>query len=558
MKLTVDLDQEPALVRYNITTGVVYPLVEFRVVAGVPEKEDKAAEPEKTESEKAESEKAESEKAAEEDVQLKPVAPELKLVEENNDEDTDDDLYCDYSSIDITTLGIKLGAPAYPQTILDAEDAVLDLLDRQGYPFARVVKRDVVADQKAKNVKVTLTMYSGPRAYFGETEIKGLKTVRESFVRRKIAWQAGEPYDPQALKDTFTALDNSRLFLNIQLTPEDCVKGDHLVPITLDLGESRHRSIGFGASYQTQQGGGVIAEWEHRNIRGVGERVEAKADLLWWLQSGSVTYTIPDFIQDCQELTSRADVWHEVTEGFHDTSASVSSRLTRRVNKSAVASGGGALKYLTSSDSDNNNNFVLAKVPLQLVYNDTGCPLDPKKGYSLNFKFTPTFQVINDQLNYYIANLDAAAYQPLNKSERTVVATKLSLGSVMGASRFDVPPPERLYAGSPHLLRGYRYMTVSPLDENNKPIGGRSLAVMAFELRQRIGEDWGAVLFYEIGNVYAATVPNFGMKQLQSTGLGARYYTPVGPLSVDIAFPLNRRPKIDGPFQFYFNIGQTF
>jgi translocation and assembly module TamA len=508
-KITLNIDQrqDSAQVIFNITTGPVYPLVAFRLAPHLSEEEG---------------------------------------------------AFVAYDDIDLADLGITLGAPAYPQTILDGEDALIDLLDNTGYPFAKVVKREVIADQQSKQVEVALYVQSGPLAYFGDTDIIGLKHVRESFVRRKIAWAVGDPYDPAALQNTFNALDNSRLFLNIQLKPGECIEGDNRVPLHIELSEARHRSIALGGSYQTQQGGGVIGEWEHRNIRGVGERVAVKTELMWRLQSGSVTYTIPDFLQDCQELTSRAEAWHEVTEGFHDTSASIASRLTRRFSCTTLGSGGGALKYLTSSDSDNNSDFILAKVPLQLIYNNTGCPLDPKQGASLNIKFTPTFQVKDEQLNYYILTMDGALYRPFDAEENLIIATKLSLGSIMGASRFDIPPPERLYAGSPQLLRGYRYMTVSPLDADHKPIGGRSLAVLSLELRKRLGEDWGTVLFYEVGNVYAATLPDFKEKQLQSAGFGIRYYTPVGPLSVDVAFPLNRRPHVDGPFQVYFNIGQTF
>ncbi len=50
----------------------------------------------------------------------------------------------------------------------------------------------------------------------------------------------------------------------------------------------------------------------------------------------------------------------------------------------------------------------------------------------------------------------------------------------------------------------------------------------------------------------------YNKKILQSAGGGLRYYTAVGPIRFDIAFPLNRRKGIDKAFQFYFSIGQTF
>jgi translocation and assembly module TamA len=42
------------------------------------------------------------------------------------------------------------------------------------------------------------------------------------------------------------------------------------------------------------------------------------------------------------------------------------------------------------------------------------------------------------------------------------------------------------------------------------------------------------------------------------TGVGLRYYTPIGPIRLDVAFPLNPRQSIDDSFQLYVSIGQAF
>ena len=42
-----------------------------------------------------------------------------------------------------------------------------------------------------------------------------------------------------------------------------------------------------------------------------------------------------------------------------------------------------------------------------------------------------------------------------------------------------------------------------------------------------------------------------------SAGIGFRYFTSIGPLRLDLAFPLNPRPS-DPFFQFYVSVGQSF
>ncbi len=82
--------------------------------------------------------------------------------------------------------------------------------------------------------------------------------------------------------------------------------------------------------------------------------------------------------------------------------------------------------------------------------------------------------------------------------------------------------------------------------------------VLSFEARLRMTETIGLVGFYEVGNVYSSPVPQFNHKQLQSVGAGVRYHTPVGPIRFDLAFPLNKRKKVDNSVQAYISIGQSF
>lgn len=62
--------------------------------------------------------------------------------------------------------------------------------------------------------------------------------------------------------------------------------------------------------------------------------------------------------------------------------------------------------------------------------------------------------------------------------------------------------------------------------------------------------------FVDAGQVYEATTPQFSNLRY-GAGIGGRYYTNFGPLRVDVALPLNRRPG-DSRFGLYISIGQAF
>ena len=132
-----------------------------------------------------------------------------------------------------------------------------------------------------------------------------------------------------------------------------------------------------------------------------------------------------------------------------------------------------------------------------------------------------------------------------------------NVGAIVGAERNEIPADERFYAGGGGSIRGYAYQTVAPLSGTD-PIGGRSIFELSLELRLKLTEQFGLVTFLDGGNAFTSQTPDFRESLLWGTGLGFRYYTPIGPLRLDVAFPLDRREGIDDSFQVYVSLGQAF
>jgi translocation and assembly module TamA len=378
------------------------------------------------------------------------------------------------------------------------------------------------------------------------------------FFCRKIAWQNGQVYDPCLVQKTLNALELSGLFSSINITHDDEVQEDGCLPMHITVSNAKRRSVGFGLGYATDLGFGANADWEHRNISGRGDKIRFAANIWQIKQEGLVRYVLPDFLMPHQDLILTAEAEHETVKAFREESISFSGILERQINDRLRVSGGLMYTRLRNTHSDNNRMFTLLKEPLQLFWNGVDRIMDPSRGVTLHFKMTPTLQTEKPRFGYITNWFNLTAYQPLDCDNRFVLAGRAAIGSIYGASEHSIPPSERFYAGSDNLLRGYHYLTVCPLNEEHKPIGGRSLLIFSLEARMRFKNPYGIVLFYDIGNVYRQSFPQLGKKQLQSAGIGFRYYTPVGPIRLDFAIPFNPRKHLDRGFQVYFSIGQSF
>lgn len=451
-----------------------------------------------------------------------------------------------------------LGTAALPKTIIKAEETFLENLTKQGYPFAKIQKREVLADPGSHHIFVTLYVDSGPSASFGPTTIKGAENVQDSFFTNKIAWKEGERYNPKQIERTQRALEASGLFSSIAVLPSEDSSPDGVLPMQIEVSEGKHRSIGWGFGYNTQRGPGVMAEWEHRNIRGCGEKLRADTDLWPDRQEVQFSYITPDYHRPGQDLIWLTEFRHETTKGYTETSFNLGRLIERQINDRIRLSYGLLYKRLHDGHAENNGTFDLVKSPFNLRWNSTDDLLNPSYGSSIHFKAIPSVQVTGHPFAYCTNTFSSTMYYPLTTDKNYVLANKLLLGSIWGSNHRTIPSSEMFYEGTDSTLRGYRYMTVSPLDHDNKPVGGRSLFVFSTELRVRATENFGWVAFYEIGNVYGPPMPQFDRKLLQCVGWGLRYYTPVVPLRADIAVPLNPRPGLDRRFEFYLSVGHAF
>ena len=103
---------------------------------------------------------------------------------------------------------------------------------------------------------------------------------------------------------------------------------------------------------------------------------------------------------------------------------------------------------------------------------------------------------------------------------------------------------------------------MGPAFPDGNPIGGTAINAGTIEFRQRVGAALGFATFVDAGNASSNLDPFRGNLKV-GVGAGVRYYTALGPLRVDLAFPLQRRsgPGVVNPddaFEVYIGLGQAF
>jgi outer membrane protein insertion porin family len=137
------------------------------------------------------------------------------------------------------------------------------------------------------------------------------------------------------------------------------------------------------------------------------------------------------------------------------------------------------------------------------------------------------------------------------------VGARLGLATPFG-STVAVPASERFFAGGSNTVRGYGEHRLGPVDARGNPTGGAAQLIFNLEWRFPIWRWVSGAVFFDAGQVFAEA-KDLSLTDLKpGTGGGIRLITPVGPVRLDVAYPLAQVPDQVQKWRTYFSVGFPF
>jgi translocation and assembly module TamA len=458
-------------------------------------------------------------------------------------------------------LGLEPGQPVQAAQVLAARIRLLTAIRDDGYPLAAVDMPPATLRPADNALDVRFIATSGPQAKFGAITITGLKNMHESYVRRRLLLHPGEQFSPSAIEKARQDLASIGVFSVVRIEPADHLDAEGRLPLTVNVTERPLHAIDAGIAYSTDVGVNFNLGWHDRNLFGNAEQLNLTA--MMQLGGDAVTrpgylfgaqFIKPDFLRRDQALEIDLGAVDQSLKAYDQDAVTQKIALDRKLSPLWTASVGVSGEQEAITQEGERRHYDLIGLPLSLKFDSTNNLLDPTKGIRATFSVTPTESLGNS--NFVIFQAAGSTYLDLSGTGRSVVALRGLVGEVPGVGTFALPPDQRFYAGGSATVRGYRYQSVGPAFADGNPTGGTAVSAGTVEFRQRILGNYGAVAFVDAGQVSANGVP-FTNTWRFGAGIGARYYTSIGPIRLDVAVPLNREQGGDG-FELYIGIGQAF
>lgn len=452
----------------------------------------------------------------------------------------------------MTDAGLRIGRASDGASLQANETALVDRLRNAGFPSAAAAGRRAYADFSEGTAEIVYYVETGPRARFGPIFFSGLEKVKEPFLRKYAGWEDGALYQLEPVIDFRTDLSQTGLFGALSVEA-GAVGEDGLAPILVDAQERRRRTIGAGVSYDTDVGPGGRIFFEHRNILGAAERINLELDATAVKREARLKLDKP-FPKLPGSFLFETGVTEETTDAFDAQSFDVAAGFAQRyLDDRLTVRYGVGFEAANIEENGVSQQTGLVLIPLSASWVDENDPLNPTSGERFSLSITP----YTGAETFVAVETRGATRFALGPRDQFVSALRVRYGAIFGPAAADIPATKRFYAGGGGSVRGYGFQLVGPLDDENDPLGGRSVLEAAFEQRARVWKDLQLAAFIDSGLVSTATTPDEDAQLLWAAGGGLRYLTPVGPIRFDVAVPISRR-DVDDAFEFYISIGQPF
>lgn len=466
-------------------------------------------------------------------------------------------------------LNLPAGEPGRASDVLAAEGRVVARLSELGYPDASAGQRRVIVDHAASTLQPTFRIASGLAVRLDGVILSTDGRTNRAWVEALAPWEPGDRYTPAAVAELERRLVETGVYDSVALALADRAQTteEGLRPVVVSLSDQPRRTLEAGAGFSTSEGAGVDAVWTWRNRFGRADTLRFDFRLAEIDSRLGVELSLPHWRRPGRTLVMGAYALDEDTRAYDRRVGGASISVRQRIRETSFLSLGAAVEGGEYGELD-VNDLIAPLTPIErnlailtltgagyMDYSDD--PLDPTRGWRVSADIQPTAVTGDGNFFFVRATAQASAYLPVEDDGRTVVAGRIRLGSISGASGNDVPSDRRFYSGGGGSVRGFDYQGVGPQFDDSTPVGGSSLFEASLEVRRRnIWQGLGAAVFIDAGSIGTDATPDFSNIRY-SVGAGVRYDLPFGPIRADIAIPLDRRDS-DPNFQIYISIGQAF
>jgi len=498
-------------------------------------------------------------------------------------------------------IDVKPGETFNAEKINAIAKRITDRMATLGYAFATANPMPE-PDKENRTVAFTIVVDPGRRVYVRRVNIGGNTRTKDEVIRREMRQYESAWFDSEKVRLSRDRIDRLGFFESVKVETPAVPSAPDQVDVNVTVKERATGNIQLGAGYSSTEGVVLTAGLAQQNLFGSGNALSLEINTSKANRVISIAHTDPyvttEGISRSVELFSRTSDLAELglssvgysTHGMGlvygvpfteydriffglrwerttiDLTPFSPIRYVEYVRQFGETSD--TLAFTTGWSRDNRDNLLVPqRGNYQRAFAEVGLPVLDLQYYRLSYQYQQ--------------------FWPLFSKVTLAMNTEIGYGD--GYSGDPYPFFKNFYVGGIGSVRGYEGGSLGPTDIDGNPLGGnrrfnasfealvplpgadRTLRALAF---LDMGQVWGQSVFCPDGSapVFSPTTPvvcptagnpiyrnqKVDLGDLRySVGIGIAWISPLGPLKLSYAYPLNDKPG-DRLQRFQFQIGTGF
>ncbi len=459
---------------------------------------------------------------------------------------------------------------------------IQDRLATFGYAFANVNANPEINREKHE-VGFTFMIDPGKRVYVRHMNIAGNTTTRDEVIRREFRQFESSWYDSNKIKLSRDRVDRLGYFKDVTIdTPEAQGTSDQ-VDVNVTVVEKPTGNFLIGGAFSQSEKFTLSASISQANFAGSGNTVGIELNTSHYSRTIAFSQTNPYYTDD--GISRSFEIYLRTTEPPALNIGSYKIKQTGgRVSYGVPFSEVDTIFFGIGAERSQIQTDQTSPLRFRQYVTDNGGPSDGIGSATTNAipltaawqrdsrdsALTPSIgryqrvnleaDLIGDQ-KYFRAIYEHQYFRPLFSKVTLALKGELDYGHGIGNHVY--PVFKNFYGGGIGSVRGYLSSSLGAVEPTtNDALGGASRLIANAELQMPFpgsGNDrslrWFG--FVDGGQVYQEG-EKMRISQLRySAGLGISWISPVGPLKLSYAKPLNAKPT-DRLERFQFQMGTGF
>jgi outer membrane protein insertion porin family len=462
-------------------------------------------------------------------------------------------------------LNLRTGSPFNELEIIDSKRRLLSAYHSRGFINARV---NLKSEISGNTVAVIYNIFEGDLALFGKTIVRGNRFTRTIVIERALNYKEGYPLNKKLLPETSKRLYQLGLFEDVNIKLQDGY--DHKRDILIDVKEKKPGAVEFGIGYEDYEKYRGSIEVSYKNLWGMNRRITLRTAASTLKNRFLLSYGEPYLFGDPLQFNAvllrdyrkeknidSGEILYKVERYSSEASVEkdITDNLTTQLSYNFSLVRTSEVKPDIVLSREDVGTLAISSFTPGLLFDNRDNPFDPTRGLLLGSSFKVASTLFLGETDFVKLNLHGSGYKSVHKG--FVVALSVKGGFAKGFNRTnELPIVERYFLGGRNTVRGFAHNSLGPKGSDGTPTGGNAFLSTNIELRSSLGKGFGLVTFFDAGNVWTK-IENIDLSFRYTAGLGLRYRTPVGPISIDYGHKLDRRSG-ESAGEIHFNIGHPF